>query len=273
MPYYFQWDLFELIHDPDHGLGRMDDTTARTMLLQVITGLEHLHLRGIGHRDLSADNVLVDLWMPLRRHRPRNVHHLTTSRQVSADIEDYYQLTTLSFKCVPHKACGKRHSMAPEVSPEIRSAIREPNALRYLGTTRGRSYAAPRSAAERRMGRPRVERAPGKWHGTLGSTMLLLRTFSHRTLEYPRVQFRESTVSWTRSPSAERLWWWTYPTLWLRHQCPWDLARWATLSMPGTKENAGTPLGVLTVVWELPAVVPTVLSASTPYINHRYPPY
>ena len=81
MPYYFQWDLFELIHDPDHGLGRMDDTTARTMLLQVITGLEHLHLRGIGHRDLSADNVLVDLWMPLRRHRPRNVHHVTTSRR------------------------------------------------------------------------------------------------------------------------------------------------------------------------------------------------
>ena len=41
--------------------------------------------------------------------------------------------------------------------------------------------------------------------------------------------------------------------------------RWNT---DHTRENVGTPRGVLTVVWEVPTVVPTVLSASTPHINH-----
>ena len=78
------------------------------MVLQVIAGLEHLHRRGIGHRDLSADNVLVDIDVT---GEPRYVvtdlgmcTMCSRRDKIPADIKDD-QLTPLSFKCVP------RHSM------------------------------------------------------------------------------------------------------------------------------------------------------------------
>ena len=116
MPYYSQGELLNLINLK----GPMDDATARTMLLQVIAGLEYLHRRGIGHRDLSAENVLVDIDAT---GEPRYVVidlgmciMCPRRDEIPADIEDN-QLTPLSFKSVPREVCGKRHYMAPDVFP------------------------------------------------------------------------------------------------------------------------------------------------------------
>ena len=101
----------------------MDNATTRTRVLQVIAGLEHLHRRGIGQRDLlSADNVFVDIDVTGElRYVVTDLVGMCTMcprRDKIPDAIEDDQLTPLSFKCVPRKACGKRHySMAPEVFP------------------------------------------------------------------------------------------------------------------------------------------------------------
>ena len=87
----------------------MENVTARTMVLQVIAGLDHLYRRDIGHvhRDLSADNVLVDIDVT---GEPRYVvtdlgmcTMCPRRDKIPADIKDD-QLSPLSFKCVPRNA-------------------------------------------------------------------------------------------------------------------------------------------------------------------------
>ena len=110
-------ELFDMIQQD----GPMDDETARSMIFQVIAGLEQLQYRGIGHRDLSVENVLVDLDEITNELRfviidlgqcimcPRR-------EEIPDSIEDH-QLTPFSFKYVPRSECGKGHFMAPEVFP------------------------------------------------------------------------------------------------------------------------------------------------------------
>eukprot|EP01036_Dinobryon_divergens_P039096 gene39096-51459_t len=99
--------------------GPMDDVTARSMVFQVIAGLEQLQYRGIGHCDVSVENVLVDvdaitnelvyviIDFGMCTMCPRR-------DEIPDSIEDN-QLTPFSFKCVPRRDCGKEYFKAPEV--------------------------------------------------------------------------------------------------------------------------------------------------------------
>lgn len=49
-------DLFEIISNS----GSMDETLARSLFLQLLSGVSHMHACGVGHLDLKVDNILID---------------------------------------------------------------------------------------------------------------------------------------------------------------------------------------------------------------------
>jgi serine/threonine protein kinase len=57
MPYCQSGDLFALLQQPGPGLS---EGVARYWFRQMMAGLHHLHSRGICHRDLSPENVMID---------------------------------------------------------------------------------------------------------------------------------------------------------------------------------------------------------------------
>ena len=98
--------------------GPLDEGTARQMVRNVLNGLERLQQLGIGHRDFSAENLLIDSLISddfqyviidygMCARCPR--------RNEIADTVDEEMLTASSFKHVPRRQSGKAQYMAPEV--------------------------------------------------------------------------------------------------------------------------------------------------------------
>ena len=110
MRFCSQGELFDMIELD----GPMDEATARSMIFQVIVGLEQLQYRGIGHRDLSVENVLVDLdditdelgYVII----DFGMCTMCPRRDEIPDTVEDHQLTPFSFKYVPRREGGK----APE---------------------------------------------------------------------------------------------------------------------------------------------------------------
>ena len=98
--------------------GPLDEDTARLMVRNVLNGFERLQQLGIGHRDFSAENLLIDSLISddfqyviidygMCARCPR--------RNEIADTVDEEMLTASSFKHVPRRQSGKAQYMAPEV--------------------------------------------------------------------------------------------------------------------------------------------------------------
>jgi len=117
-PYVSGGDLCGSLVDNMHSSpsGRIDETMARTWFRQILSALNHLQKRGVCHRDLCLDNIMVDeenniriidfglcLRVPFADPSIRNV-----STDVSANT------TRRLIKA--QGQCGKLEYMAPEVS-------------------------------------------------------------------------------------------------------------------------------------------------------------
>ena len=93
--------------------GPMDESRARGMMLQLINGLQHLQRLGVGHRDLSLENILfnedkelfviIDFGMCKRCRRSRQS---IGTPDISIDASSYCQIPRLP-------TCGKRNYIAP----------------------------------------------------------------------------------------------------------------------------------------------------------------
>jgi len=112
-PYCNRGDSFENVthRAGDEGL---DEPEARYWFRQILQGLHHLQSRGICHRDLSLENILVndndsliiDMGMCLR------VPYSSSAGDGS--ISDVYNGTARRL-IVPQGSCGKLNYMSPEI--------------------------------------------------------------------------------------------------------------------------------------------------------------
>lgn len=116
MPYCGSGDLFAFLQDsqridlPTPGL---PEDEAKRLFLQIIAGLKHLHAKGICHRDISPENIMmdgngcliIDMGMCLR------VPYTDPNGDGVTDISQGTQKRLLK----PQGACGKLPYMSPEI--------------------------------------------------------------------------------------------------------------------------------------------------------------
>lgn len=100
MEYVPQGSLTSLIDD----LGQLDEFNAKILTLQMLDALKYLHGKGIAHRDIKPDNVLV-------QSRPPNLVVKLTDFGLSKRIQPEEETFLRTF-------CGTILYCAPEVYPE-----------------------------------------------------------------------------------------------------------------------------------------------------------
>lgn len=117
MPYCSGGDLFGLVVEYAEDTSRdggMPEPMARFWFRQILSGLHYLQARGVCHRDLSLENILVhhdssliiDMGMCLRV--PYNSTH---DKTVTTDVSN----GTIRRLMKPQGTCGKHNYMSPEI--------------------------------------------------------------------------------------------------------------------------------------------------------------
>jgi serine/threonine protein kinase len=115
MPFFRGGEVYEFIVEE----GPMEESIAKIMLSQLLDGLERLQQLGIGHRDLSVENILYEIDYEKEIYR---FVIIDFGMCVLCDRLDRYlhtdesELTAYSFKSLPmYDPCGKKQYMAPEI--------------------------------------------------------------------------------------------------------------------------------------------------------------
>lgn len=111
MPFYSLGDL----HDQITQRGAMTAPAARNMVTQVLNGLELLQSNGIGHRDLSLENVVMEV-VPNTSNSFKFViidFGMAVKCPLLPDAVPPYTMD--SYQHVPHVDIGKQGYKAPEV--------------------------------------------------------------------------------------------------------------------------------------------------------------
>lgn len=124
MPYCRGGDLFGVVievaerrqaNEAAEGAGGMSEPAARYWFRQILCGLHHLQSRGVCHRDLSLENILVDVHhclvidMGMCLRVPYHCPGDAAGRAVDVDRGTDRRLL------VPSGTCGKRNYMSPEI--------------------------------------------------------------------------------------------------------------------------------------------------------------
>jgi hypothetical protein len=114
MPYAGSGDLFQLLQDSQEQGTGFTEPEARFWFRQIIDGVRHLHSKGVCHRDLSPENVMIDgqnsliidMGMAIRvpYTDPSNPQNVT-------DITNGIEKRLIA----PQGTCGKLPYMSPEI--------------------------------------------------------------------------------------------------------------------------------------------------------------
>lgn len=114
MPFCTHGDLFGLlqVHQRSSSPG-MEESKARSIFRQLVSGIQHLQSKGICHRDMSPENimlndsggVIIDMGMSLR------IPYLDVPTGAVVDITKGQRKLLIA----PQGACGKLPYMAPEI--------------------------------------------------------------------------------------------------------------------------------------------------------------
>lgn len=123
MDYCGGGELYDLL---DEIGGPMDEAEARHYFLQITRGLLHIHSFGIGHRDLSLENILVtsgdgcckiiDFGMCLRMvSAGDDSMDFSTSFSTHRAASSYHNTQYPYLLTPPQGVCGKKNYIAPEV--------------------------------------------------------------------------------------------------------------------------------------------------------------
>lgn len=114
MPYCGSGDLFELLQESQANGKGFSEGVARYWFRQVISGMQHLHSRGICHRDLSPENVMIDNDNSLIIDMGMAIRVPFTDPDNPSAVTDITQGTAKRL-ILPQGACGKLPYMSPEV--------------------------------------------------------------------------------------------------------------------------------------------------------------
>jgi hypothetical protein len=115
MPYCDKGDLFELLQDSQNAdPPGLTEPQARYWFRQLIAGVHHLHQRGVCHRDLSPENVMID------KHKGVIIDLGMCLRIPYTDPRDPERVTDVTHGThkrliLPQGACGKMPYMSPEI--------------------------------------------------------------------------------------------------------------------------------------------------------------
>eukprot|EP01036_Dinobryon_divergens_P028069 gene28069-36958_t len=122
MPFYRLGDL----HTQITQRGAMTAPAARNMVTQILNGLELLRSNGIGHRDLSLENVVMEV-VPNTSNSFKFViidFGMAVKCPLLPDAVPPY--TVDSYQLIPHVDIGKKSYKAPEVYFKPDSALINP---------------------------------------------------------------------------------------------------------------------------------------------------
>ena len=86
--------------------GAIKEDTARILFIQIAGGLQHIHNRGLAHRDMSAENVVCS-----RKGECRIIDFGMSLRLPRAGGEEDGPVLEIE----PQGVCGKKNYIAPEV--------------------------------------------------------------------------------------------------------------------------------------------------------------
>ena len=148
MPYAGSGDLFALLQEAQqHGVG-FSEPVARFWFRQIMAGIQHLHSKGICHRDLSPENVMIDndLGLIIDMGMAIRVPYSDPNSPINVtDISRGIQRRLIR----PQGACGKLPYMSPEIFINRRPFdggavdIWTAGTILFCMTTGNRSYQQP----------------------------------------------------------------------------------------------------------------------------------
>ena len=118
MPYCGSGDLFQLLNDAQSQGRGFSEPTARYWFKQILSGMQYLQSKGICHRDLSPENVMmdndgcliIDMGMAIRIPYSDTSGNVTSIQQGNANGQQIRKRLVQ-----PQGACGKLPYMSPEV--------------------------------------------------------------------------------------------------------------------------------------------------------------
>ena len=117
LPYCRDGDLFELLQVAQRQTTPgMPEPQARYWFRQILSGLQHLHAKGICHRDLSPENVMIDqhncliidMGMCIR------IPYTDPNSSSGSGVTDIFRGTSKRL-LKPQGTCGKLPYMSPEI--------------------------------------------------------------------------------------------------------------------------------------------------------------
>ena len=113
-----QGELFEFIE----GRGPLEEPLARRITYQLLCGLQYLHSKGIVHRDMKPENVLLHLApqpapSPTKRHTRSPARLAPEDQRIQAKIADFGLAKVMDEK--PGAALGTFCGTASYLAPEI----------------------------------------------------------------------------------------------------------------------------------------------------------
>ena len=111
MPYCTLGDVIEQIKKR----GAMNASAARNMMTQLLDGLEFLQSHGIGHRDMSLENVVMDVMQNTSNSFKFVITDFGMAVKCPPRTDAVPPLTAASFQRIPRRDIGKFGYMAPEI--------------------------------------------------------------------------------------------------------------------------------------------------------------
>lgn len=116
-------ELYEVVDELE---GPLEEADARHYIMQIVRGLQHIHSLGIGHRDLSLENVLlqratntckiIDFGMCLKMQQEPQAEAAAGGAGGGATFASVFGHPRPQYCNIPPQGvCGKKNYIAPEV--------------------------------------------------------------------------------------------------------------------------------------------------------------